>query len=196
MTATVSRPVTVKQRCLQGVKVSKAVLPFLRKNNVPWEIGRKVYQAVVVPTVMFGLNAISMTAQNRRSLRHFERKTVQEWYKACGGATKVSTRKLLKNRTIVKKIKISRITYWGHITRRQGNHLLQAAYKFHLEGPKRKCRPCDTWNQTLDKDLVSMRKERADFEGLLHNKNELKKETNKLYAIMDSSDSEASSGLS
>ncbi|KAL1399393.1 hypothetical protein pipiens_008256 [Culex pipiens pipiens] len=188
LTATVNRPASVKQRCLQGTRVSKSILPFLLKNKIPWDIGRRVYDTVVVPTVIFGMNAISLTAQNRRSLRRFERKTVQEWYRACGGVTLVSTRKLLNNRTIVNRIKAGRVMFWSHISRREENHLLQAAFNFKLDLPKRKCRPCDTWGQTLDKDLASIGMVRADLAHLLHDKNKLKKEIKKRYFVRDPSD--------
>lgn len=192
MTATLNRPESIRQRCLKATRVSKIILPFLQKNRPPWRIARRIYATVVIPTVTFGLNAISLTSQNRRSLRRFERKTVKEWLEACGHKKNVSTRKLLRNRTITKKIKIHRVMYWGHIKRREENHLLHVAYNFQLSGPKRKCRPCDTWHQTLDKDLASFGKSRKDFEHLLMSKRLLRKEAYKLYNLPEASDSEES----
>ncbi|KAL1402280.1 hypothetical protein pipiens_019812 [Culex pipiens pipiens] len=190
LTATVNRPESVKRRCSQGSRVSKAILPFLKKNRVPWDIARRIYRSVVVPTVVFGLNAISLTAGNRRTLRHFERKTVQEWYKACGGVTIASTRSLLLKKTIIKTIVINRVTYWGHISRRMANHLLQAAFNLKIELPKRKCRPCDTWMQTLEKELAVFGKVKEDFVSLLLDKAALKKEVRKIYLLPEASDSE------
>ena len=138
----------------------------------------------------FGLNAISLTAGNRRSLRHFERKTVQEWYKACGGIETVSTRSLLLQRTIVKTVLINRITYWGHISRRTGNHLLQAALHLKINQPKRRCRPCDSWMQTLEKVLTAFRKVKEDFVSLFLDRAALKKEVRKMYLLPEVSDSE------
>lgn len=145
---------------------------------------------MVVPTVVFGLNAISLTAGNRRTLRHFERKTVQEWYKACGGVTIASTRSLLLKKTIIKTIVINRVMYWGHISRRMANHLLQAAFNLKIELPKRKCRPCDTWMQTLEKELAVFGKVKEDFVSLLLDKAALKKEVRKIYLLPEASDSE------
>lgn len=190
LTSILNRPENVKRRCLQGTKVGKMILPFIRKNRPPWAIVRRIYSSVIVPTVVFGLNATALTARNRKTLRHFERKITQEWYKACGGSDKVSTKKLLLKRTIGKKVKVYRILYWGHIMRREQNHLLQAAYHLQLPGPKRKCRPCDTWFKTLDKELMSFNKTREDYAPFLLDRDALKRETNKLYSVADASDSE------
>lgn len=192
MTATLNRPEAIRQRCLKATRVSKIILPFLRKNKPPWGIVRRIYATVIIPTATFGLSAISLTSQNRRSLRRFERKTVKEWLEACGLEKHISTRKLLRNRTITKKIRVHRIMYWGHIMRRKDNHLLHVAYNFESKGPKRKCRPCDTWHQSLDKDLASFGKTRQDYEGLLQDKALLRKEVYKLYALPEASDSEES----
>lgn len=118
LSATVNRPASIKQRCLQGIKVSKMLLPFIRNNKPPWEIVRRIYSTVVVPTVMFALNASSITAQNRRSLRRFERKVVKEWRDACGGPPG-TVRKLLNGRTITMRIKVARFGYWAHMERRK-----------------------------------------------------------------------------
>lgn len=192
LTATLNRPENVKKRCMQGTKASKMILPFLLKNKPPWYIVRRIYSTVIVPTIVFGLNAMALTAYNRSTLRRYERKIVQEWYKASGGKEEQSARKLLSDRTIGKKVKIYRILYWGHITRREGNHLLQAAFNLRLPGPKRFCRPCDTWFVTLEKKLQSLGKTKADFEGILYDRNTLKKEVAKLYSIDEESDSEVS----
>lgn len=183
LTGTLNRPENVKRRCLQGVKVGKMILPFLQKNKPPWSLARRIYSSVIVPTIVFGLNATALTARNRRTLRRFERKMVQEWYKACGGVDVKSTRCLMMNRTIGKKVKIYRILYWGHIMRRENNHLLQAAYNLKLPGPKRFCRPCDTWFKTLDKELNSFGKTREDFVPFLLDRDALKREVNRLYTV-------------
>lgn len=190
--ATLNRPEAIRQRCLKATRVSKIILPFLQKNKPRWNIVRRIYATVIVPTATFGLNAISLTSQNRKSLRRFERKVVKEWREACGQKQNVSTRKLLVNRTTTKKIKVHRIMYWGHIIRRKENHLLHVAYNFASRGPKRKCRPSDIWHQTLDKDLASFNKTRQDYEGLLQNKLLLRKEVYKLYELPEASVSEES----
>lgn len=194
LTSTLNRPENVKRRCFQGVKVGKMILPFLQKNKPPWSLARRIYSSVVVPTIVFGLNATALTARNRKTLRRFERKIVQEWHKACGEVDGISTKKLLMNRTIGKKVKIYRILYWGHIVRRENNHLLQAAYNLKLPGPKRTCRPCDTWFKTLDKELNSVGKTREDFFPFLQDRDALKREANKLYTVREISDSETSEG--
>lgn len=194
LTSTLNRPENVKRRCLQGVKVGKMILPFIRKNKPPWPLARRIYFSVVVPTVVFGLNATALTAGNRRTLRRFERKIVQEWHRACGATETTSTKKLLMNRTIGKKVKIYRILYLGHIRRRENNHLLQAAYNLKLPGPKRNCRPCDTWLRTLEKELNSFGKTIDDFLPFLLDRQAMKREVSQLYSVRESSDSEVSDG--
>lgn len=192
LSATLNRPISVKQRCLQGIRVAKMLLPFIQKNKPPWVIARRIYTTVVVPSIIFGLNASALTAQNRRSLRRFERKIIKEWREACGEPPGI-TRKLLGLRTIVQRVKSGHFMYWGHICRRNENHLLQAALNLRLTGPKRKCRPCDTWWDSLDKELASLGKTRRDFEHLLGNKQDLKKEVDRACLVPEQSDSEVSS---
>ncbi|KAL1399282.1 hypothetical protein pipiens_008334 [Culex pipiens pipiens] len=192
LSATLNRPISVKQRCLQGIRVAKMLLPFIQKNKPPWVIARRIYTTVVVPSVIFGLNASALTAQNRRSLRRFERKIIKEWREACGEPPGI-TRKLLGLRTIVQRVKSGHFMYWGHICRRNENHLLQAALNLRLTGPKRRCRPCDTWWDSLDKELASLGKTRRDFEHLLGNKQDLKKEVDRACLVPEQSDSEVSS---
>lgn len=168
------------------------IIPFIQKNKPPWPLVRKIYSSVIVPTITYGLNAMALTAGNRRTLRRIERKIVLEWYKASGGRDTVAARRLLLGRTIIKKIKAFRILYWGHIVRRENNHILQAAYRLNLKGPLRKCRPSDTWFKTLDKELYSLGKSREDFEHLLKDREKLKKEVSNLNNIREISDSEES----
>ena len=94
------------------------------------------------------------------------------------------------------RIKLARFGYWAHMERRPENHLLQSALNLRIDGPRRKCRPCDTWHKTLDKDLASVGKTREDYQPLLMEREAFKREISKLYEIQEASDSEISTDSS
>lgn len=57
--------------------------------------------------------------------------------------------RILGGRTLIKKTRIQRLKYWGHISRRPPNHVLRTALTYVIPGKKKIGRPCFTWNESL-----------------------------------------------
>lgn len=131
------------------------LLPFLTANRLSWDTLQRLYNALIVPVVMYGIKVATITKQNRNSLRRMEDKIVQrlrELVRDASVTTKIN--ELLGRRTIVKKSRVAILKYWGHIIRRPSMHILKRAMQFRAPGKRKIGRPCYTWNHTLESDMV------------------------------------------
>lgn len=113
-----------------------------------------MYHTLIVPVALYGLKVATITKQNRNSLRKMENTIVtrlRELARDPPTATDVAT--LLNGKTIVKKSRVGRLKYWGHVARRPPHHILQLAMNFRLTGKLKVGRPCFTWNDTVHRDM-------------------------------------------
>lgn len=130
------------------------LLPFVRAHRLPFETLIRLYHVVIVPTVMYGLKVATLTKRNRMSLRRMERHmviTLRDLSRNAVGGNDIPA--MLNGKTIIKKSRVQRLRYWGHVVRRPDRHILRKALHYHIPGKFKRGRPCFTWNETLRRDL-------------------------------------------
>lgn len=96
---------------------------------------------------------------------------------------RVKLSRLLEGKTAVKKIRVMRINYWGHIQRRPPGHPLKIAQQIKYEKKKRG-RPAKTWNDSVieDKQMIQGISEEEWIE-LAKDKEKLKGKAEEIYRI-------------
>lgn len=110
LTPRLDRPLTTRTRCRNTVKMSKAVMDFLKKHNPSWDIGRLIYDTVLAPAMLYGTQTAVLTKHSRTSLLNYERQIVREMAALCRheepNALQRSVRILLRNRRITQRVRV------------------------------------------------------------------------------------------
>lgn len=129
LTAKLDRPMTVRTRCRQAVRLSKVVLGFLKRYRPSWKVGQMIYETVIAPSMLYGTQVAVLTKYSRRSIRGYERQIVQSMAKLCRDTQHLyqPVNKLLSKKRITKKIRLYQMRWLGHVRRRPSNHPLRIA---------------------------------------------------------------------
>lgn len=145
---------TVSHRIQLAYRSYYMFLPFLKANLIPFDTIMRLYHTVIIPTVLYGLKVATLTKRNRQSLRRMERYIVlQLRLYSRDPPTSLDIPTLLHGRTIIRKCRVQRLKYWGHINRRPAAHVLKKALLYYVPGKFKRGRPCYTWNDSLARDL-------------------------------------------
>lgn len=185
LTESLDRPQTTRKRCKLAVGSSKIIVEFLRRYKPPWKLARLIYKTVISPAITYGLKAAALVKRNRKSISKYEMQILKEMIRYCRdrprGRVKLS--RLLEGKTAVKKIRVMRIDYWGHIQRRPPGHPLKIAQQIKYEKKKRG-RPAKTWNDSVieDKQMIQGISEEEWIE-LAKDKEKLKGKAEEIYRI-------------
>lgn len=196
LTETLDRPQTTRKRCKQAIGSSKIIIEFLRRYKPSWKLAKLIYKTVISPSITYGLKAAALVKRNRRSISKYEMQIIKEILKYCRdkprGRVKLS--KLLDGKTAVKKIRVMRIKYWGHIQRRQQGHPLKVAQAMKYD-KKKTGRPAKTWNDSVseDKNIIPGILE-EDWIELAKDKEKLKAKAEEIYKY-EGSEEESESGV-
>lgn len=162
--------------------LSKQLSDFIRRNKLTRELSVTIYNTVLFPSIVHGLKVRTLTRQNRRCLRRYERVILGNMVRYSKTIQRPSTtRELLHGRTITRRIKVMRICYWGHICRRPRTHMLQLAKNYCLT--RRKIgRPSYTYKDSLQEAFSKYPIEASEWNQLSSDKVALKQYAENIYA--------------
>lgn len=155
-TARLERPMTTRTRCRNAVRVSRAVMDFLKKYTPSWELGRIIYESVIAPSMIYGTQVSVLTKYSRKSLRGYEKQIVRNFAGLCrvsdGFSATSSVNRLLNKKRITKKVRVYQMRWWGHVRRRDRSHPLRCAARLRPER-LRSCRPSFTWWNSIQQTM-------------------------------------------
>lgn len=193
LTSTLNRPATTKKRCVNAMKAAKTIIDFCKNYRPSWQIGRIMYNTVIAPSILYGTKTATLTKRSRQQLARYEKQIIREIWAHCrkNPTTKLNIREQLKGKTINRRVRVNRIAYYGHISRREKAHPLKSAFELSFHN-KKEGRPSYTWKDSLLQDLskydgVSIN----DWNELLKDKHKLKQKAEEIY---NNSESEITSG--
>lgn len=188
LTETLDRPHTTRKRCMQAVNSSKIIVEFIRRYKPDWTLSKLIYKTVISPAITYGLKAAALVRRNRKSINRYELQILKEMLKYSRNRPRgrITVSKLLDGKSAVKKVRVMRINYWGHIERRPEGHPLKVAKKLRYSVKKRG-RPAKTWNNSLIEDknkLINVTEEQ--WSELVKDKEKLKKVAEEIYKTIGS----------
>lgn len=192
LTENLNRPATVKQRCINTAKASKVVVEFCKQFKPSWTIGKLIYNTVIAPAILYGTKVSTLTKRSRKQLAKYEKIIVKSIWHHCTkeNDNKLNIRKELNGKTINRKIRVGRISYYGHIKRRPQNHPLKMAYRFKFN-KKKEGRPSYTWKDSLKQDLDRYRNiSKEEWKTLANDKHKLKQKAEEIYKQEESENSD------
>lgn len=195
LTATLNRKMTNRERCNNALRTSRMIVDFCKKFHPSWELGKIMYKTVIASSLLHGTKVAVLTKESRISLGNYEKLILRNIYNQCKkkNMTKFNAKKLLDGKTINRRARVGRISYYGHIMRREQNHPIRLALNLKFN-KKKEGRPSLTWKDSLDQDLGRY-EDMTDSEWMLLAR---KKETIKIKAeeIYKEENSEISDGES
>lgn len=156
---------TVANRIQSAFKSFYTILPFVRANRLPLSTILRLYHTVIIPVVLFGLNVATLTKRNRQSLRRMELSMVRQLSTLARTPVEVDPTNIshvLGGHTVINKVRVRRLKYWGHIQRRTDGHILRKAMHYRIPGKLKHGRSCFTWNDSLRRDLQRTRNRNWD----------------------------------
>lgn len=193
ITSTLCRPKTMRSRCKKAVKASKIAVEFAKQNKPSLQVGKMLYESLIVPTMVYGSQVSMLTKKNRISMRKYERQIVEELATCCVDPDgKISLNRLLEKKTVTKKIRALQMRYWSHVIRTEDSQLLKLAAKYKKPYKKRG-RPAYTWldliRQNMDRfgDLS-----RQEWEQLALDKEKVTHKIEEIYSKYESAGSDDS----
>lgn len=186
------RKSSIHSRLHSTRKLFKGLLPYLSELKAPIELLMQFYSLVIVPCMLYGLKSMSVTSQNKATLMRREITMVKELSSiAYPKPAQQSIAKLLKYQTINRRMTVSRVRYFGHIVRSNQQSMLKRAYKYNLNGCRRRPgRPLFTFHKSLLQDFNKYSDFMTidDWSECFPFKEILKRVTSELYDRMDLSD--------
>lgn len=154
-----------------------------------------MYKTVIAPSLQYGTKIAVLTKKSRVMIANYEKLILRNIYQYCmkPNDLKFNARKLLEGKTINRRIRIARISYFGHVLRRENNHPLKLAYNLNFE-KKKEGRPSLTWKNSLDQDFQKFENmDRTGFEELSKDRENMKRKLKEIYSNDDSEISEGES---
>ena len=107
----------------------------------------------------YGAEAWTLTKKEEQTVLIFERKIFRRIYGAKYGngewksGTNRELEKLSEGENIVKWIKGQRISWLGHLERREEDRMTKKIFTQELEGKRRRGRPRKKWKEEVERDL-------------------------------------------
>jgi hypothetical protein len=148
------------------MKIYKVLLSFPRTVQPSKAIAPQSNSSLLTPIMTYGAKTTTLTKINRSAYRRYERRIIHDMMETTHDYTNESIDELLPRiptqfilfssnpaRTVTRRIRATRMRYWGHIKRRSQNYILQLALRYTLPGNKKRGRPCITWNNSQEDDL-------------------------------------------
>lgn len=165
-----SRRTMIIDRCDKALKLYYGLLSLLKPQNLPFSILVRIYSAILVPIMTYGLRAVSFTKANKKILSRRELQMLRGFYKISyptprEGESSMTVLKLLKGRSINRVLTAGRFAYYSHLCRAAKTSLLQQAASYRILGKRKLGRPCYTYRKFMDIEFdgVSSRVSRPEW---------------------------------
>lgn len=179
-----SRRQMILARCTKSIRLFYAMRKHLLNCKLSFGILVRLYKVVIAPVLLFGLRSVSITKANqmilvRREL-HILRSLAQL---STPPANDEEVFKVLKGRTINRRLTVSRFVYHGHVTRSPAQGLLKKALEYSLNEKRGVGRPLYTYSKTIQNELASLLEviDHHEWIAALQNREKLKALCERIY---------------
>ena len=149
----------IKRRILAAQRAYFAIRHLLTSKKLSRYAKLQMYKTLIRPVVLYGSESWNMTMVDENALGVFERKILRvifgpkkegDFYKSRGNA---ELYQLYREADIVRRIKVNRLRWAGHVVRRPIEAPINKVFKSDfLEGKRSRGRPKNTWKEAVDRD--------------------------------------------
>ena len=163
----------VKKRVQAGWANWRKMTGLICDRRVPAKIKGKVYKSTVRPAMMYGLETVPLTGTLESKLQTTEMNMLR-WSLGVTRRDKVRNeviRGTIGVGSIVSKLRESRLRWFGHVERREENHVTKRVMNMELPGSRRRGRPKKRWIDCVNEDMreLGLSREEAQMRGYWRN---------------------------
>lgn len=173
-------------RCTQTVRLFYAMRKHLQRCELSFDILVRLYKVVIAPVLLFGLRSVSITKSNQMILVRRELHILRSLAQLSSPpAPDAEVLKVLKGRTINRRLTVSRLVYHGHVTRSAAQGLLKKALDYSVNQPRKIGRPLFTYSKTIQNEMGSINEiiDHAEWDAALNSREKLKTLCERIYDV-------------
>lgn len=186
ITSSLSRKDNVGKRCRSALILSQQLVDFIKHNRITKYTVIIIYNTVIFPMMTYSLKVTTLTRANRQKLRRYEKRCLSILLKYSRfrkqGPKKVN--ELLHGKTVTRRIKVMRLSYWGHVKRRPQHHMLKLADTYSCQKKKKVGRPSFTNKDSMKDTFVKYGLSIQQWNELANDKTKLKSAAESIYNDM------------
>lgn len=133
------------------------LLRILKSLKLKFPLLVRMYSAIVVPVMLYGLRSVSFTKQQQIMLMHREVSMLRGLAQIAYPKPKdEKIERVLKNRTINRVLTVGRLCYASHLYRKPNHSMLNRALGYRVQTKRKLGRPCYTYQSSLEKEFRMM----------------------------------------
>ncbi|KAI4471641.1 reverse transcriptase (rna-dependent dna polymerase) [Holotrichia oblita] len=155
------RDTEMSEKILAANRALYANKKLLKSNTLSRNTKVKMYKTLVRPIIIYAAETMSMTRRDEENIRRAERKilrTIMGPKKINKDEYRRRTNEELKEMyddDVIKRIKIQRAKWYGHIMREGENSITNIITNWQPGGRRRRGRPRSNWLQEVTEDLAN-----------------------------------------
>jgi hypothetical protein len=154
--------IEIKRRILAAQRAFFSIRHLLTSKRISRRAKLEMYKTLIRPVVMYGSESWNMTVADEQAIGVFERKVLRTIFgpRKEGDLFKCRSNaevyQLFREADIIKRIKVNRLRWAGHVVRRPVEAPLLKVFKSDfVDGKRSRGRPKNSWKEAVDKDSIA-----------------------------------------
>lgn len=144
-------------RSNKAMRIYHCLIGNLSHHKLSFKVWVRIYQAVLVPMMLYGLRAIALTKEMKLLLMRREIRMIRGLARVSHPKPKNERiTKILGGRTINRVLAVGRISYYSHLQRKPVDSLLRRAGNYRLNYRRKVGRPCFSHLVSFEKELLAL----------------------------------------
>ncbi len=145
----------VRARIASAWRSWREMAGLLRNQSIPLVNRARVYAACVRPVLTYGAEAWALTKQLEDLLRSCDTRMLRYMAKIRweDRVANEEVERRCKQESLVSVMRRMRLRWFGHVVRREEDHIVRRAMEFEVEGRRPAGRPRKTWRQGVEEDM-------------------------------------------
>ena len=150
----------IEQKIQAGHRAFNKYKQYIINRKISKRLKLKIYKTAIRPVVTYAAETVCLTKKEEERLKIFERKIIRKIY----GPVKIGREEyrrlynkeieeILEDETIVRRMKATRIKWFGHIYRRDSNSVIRKLTEWKPFGNRKRGRPKVRWEEQVKEDL-------------------------------------------
>lgn len=162
VTNTNDNSLEIKRRITSAQRSFYALKNQFTSRSISQNTKLKMYKTLIRPVLLYGCESWSTTMRDEERLSVFERKILRTIYGPVKEGERYRIRynhelyRLFKEPDVVKTMKLTRISWAGHVIRRNEDDPILKVFKGDFnDGGRLRGRPKNTWAEAINKDCTT-----------------------------------------
>jgi sorting nexin-29 len=153
----------IKRRILAAQRAFFGVKHLLKSKRISRQAKVTMYKTLIRPVALYGSESWNMTGTDEHAIGVFERRILRvifgpkrdgELFKS---RSNMELYQIFNEADIVKRIKVNRLRWAGHVIRRPVEAPLNKVFKSDfLDGRRLRGRPKNSWKEAVDRDSIAL----------------------------------------